>query len=554
MPFFSGPKADTGQAEGLSWERLQAARRAREALKPPGGPPSAARGLASLGTGLFDALITRSVNRRQRQFEDRDRGWFDAAIADPTLENVARARGARTLTDGQGDTLERLMKSTIGGGDDAKGWGSHVSGGDVVSVNKDTGDAKLAYEAPDRPTEGRIHETADGSVYVIGQDADGNHVATPVLGIDPIQRDAAEAGLEDTRSRTADRDERLALAQKQFEAEQFMNANEVWVEQFVARSRAEAERAGLQWEKDKFAMQTERARTEFAHKVAMDMAAQGLKVDAQRLAESIAEFNREDATIDNALAEARFQAQLEGRIRSGVTVNTGDAAAADRLTKGFMDQEIGISDGIREDGEKGRGLMPSFDLMEQALDDPEFQSGFGQNILDPIRDVAVRLGVKDAHTMDANAVFKALSNKLLVTDSGGLGRQISDGDRKFYEEIWPNLMKTPEANRALLWALRRIAQRDIEKMEAYDAEVRTPRVRAAINGEEWTGPTPSEWNTAWYADPDRGGRDVFPEGAWDEYLKVIRINAKYGTDMPVNDGEFADWADTKLGRFMGGGG
>ena len=154
--------------------------------------------------------------------------------------------------------------------------------------------------------------------------------------------------------------------------------------------------------------------------------------------------------------------------------------------------------------------------------------------------------------MDANAAFKALSNKLLVTDTGGLGRQISDGDRKFYEEIWPNLMKTPEANRALLWALRRIAERDIEKMEAYDAEVRIPQVRAAMNGEDYAGPTPSEWNNAWYADKSRGGRDVFPPGAWEHYERVRRINLKYGTDMPVNDAEYESWANTRLGQFMGG--
>ena len=553
MPFFSGPKADTVQAEGLSWERLQAARRAREALRPPSGPPSAARGLASLGTGLFDGLITRSVNRRQRQFEERDRGWFDDAIANPTMESVARARGARTLTEGQEDTLERMMKGMIGGGEDSKGYGSHVTDHGVVSVSKDTGEAELAYGIEPKPGKGIVHETADGRVFVIQPDAEGAYSAKQVLGIDQVQAAAAEADLEDTQSRTTDRDERRALAVKRFEHQQFVDTNKIWVDQFVARSRAEAEAAGLQWEKDKFEMQTERARTEFAHKVATDMAAHGLKVDEHRLAKSIAKFSQENATIDNALAEARFQAELEGRIRGGVSVNVGDQAQS-RLVKGFMDQEIGISDGIREDGDKARDLIPSFDLMAQALDSPEFQSGFGQSILDPIRDIATRLGVKDANAMDANQVFTALSNDLLVTDTGGLGRQISDGDRIFYEQIWPNLRKTPEANAVLMWSLRRIAERDIEKMEAYDAEVRIPAARAAMNGETYAGPTPSEWNNAWYADPQRGGRDVFPDGSWEDYLETRRINRKYGTDMPVNDGEFVDWANTRIGKILNGGG
>ena len=551
MPLFSGPKVDTGQPQGLSWERLQQARRVREGLRPPGGPPSAARGFASLGTGLLDGLMGRAISRRQRQFEERDQGWFDEAIGDPTLENLARARGARTLTDGQSDTLERLMEGMIGGGGDSKGYSFHNTPQGVVSGNKDTGEATMGYALEARPGKGTTHETADGRVFMIYRDENGKPVGEQVLGIDPLQREAVEADIAKTQEGTTDMQERRALAMKRFDHDVWVDTNKVWTEQFAARSLAEYRKAGLEQKDEHFRLQTEQARTEFAHKVATDMAAQGLKVDAQRLAESIAKFNQEDATIDNALAEARFQAQLEGRIRSGVTVNTGDRAN-NRLVAGFMDQEIGISDGIREDGEKGRDLMPSFDLMEQALDDPEFQSGFGQSILDPIRDVATRLGVKDARTMDANAVFKALSNKLLVTDSGGLGRQISDGDRKFYEEIWPNLMKSPEANRALLWALRRIAQRDIEKMEAYDAEVRIPQVRAAMNGQEYSGQTPSEWNNAWYADPNRGGRDVFPEGAWEDYDRVRRINMKHGTDMPVNDAEFDAWAKTKLGKIMGG--
>lgn len=54
-------------------------------------------------------------------------------------------------------------------------------------------------------------------------------------------------------------------------------------------------------------------------------------------------------------------------------------------------------------------------------------------------------GLKPNQATNAGAV-ETIVNRMLIDETGGLGRQISDGDRAFYERMYPNARHLPGAN------------------------------------------------------------------------------------------------------------
>ena len=129
-------------------------------------------------------------------------------------------------------------------------------------------------------------------------------------------------------------------------------------------------------------------------------------------------------------------------------------------------------------------IKGTLDIMEKALQDPNFYSGSGSQGVLAWKRAASALGIEGTEAATPNEVFQKMSNKLvtdtLAGDKGGagLGTGISNADRDFIGQTVPNLQNTKAGNLALIQLHRKLAERDqvIAKMTRDYARTHNNRI------------------------------------------------------------------------------
>lgn len=165
---------------------------------------------------------------------------------------------------------------------------------------------------------------------------------------------------------------------------------------------------------------------------------------------------------------------MEQAFSGGVTVNTGQTQTEYQKARGKGLAERMQS--IQTDAVAAQSALTSLNVMDQAMSDPGFYSGAGGENALLLKRVGKTLGF-DADGIDSMETFNAQSKAAALDVMGGsLGTGFSNADRDFVIDQVPNLSNTPEGNRALIEAQRRLQQRkiDIAQMaRRYEAENNT---------------------------------------------------------------------------------
>jgi len=133
---------------------------------------------------------------------------------------------------------------------------------------------------------------------------------------------------------------------------------------------------------------------------------------------------------------------------------------------------------IYDEGRKGRNVHQILTSMETLMTDPNFVSGlpgqeqYLQKGMNNIVGIAHVLGIPMTHADGSDNIFgklakttattenfNALAKRLVFETAGTLGNQISEGDREFIKKMYNSLDQSPEANRAMIFVLKRVAER-----------------------------------------------------------------------------------------------
>jgi hypothetical protein len=106
--------------------------------------------------------------------------------------------------------------------------------------------------------------------------------------------------------------------------------------------------------------------------------------------------------------------------------------------------------------------ITSLGAMEQAMNDPNFYSGSGAEIVQTLKRAAVAMG-GDPNQVSSTETFNSFAKQAaLATMGGSLGTGFSNADRDFVEGQVPILGNTPEGNRKLISIHRKMAERKIQ--------------------------------------------------------------------------------------------
>lgn len=120
---------------------------------------------------------------------------------------------------------------------------------------------------------------------------------------------------------------------------------------------------------------------------------------------------------------------------------------------------------LRQGAKAAAGTLGTLGQMDRLAG--QIESGPGSGAVDIARRLGSLVGVDSA--LPERQAFEALSNKLVLDQLGGsLGAGVSNADTQFLKDTVPKLSNTPEANRYLIEAGKRLAQRKIEAANAAD--------------------------------------------------------------------------------------
>lgn len=140
---------------------------------------------------------------------------------------------------------------------------------------------------------------------------------------------------------------------------------------------------------------------------------------------------------------------------------------------GLMAKDYGD---VRTQAAAARTSLGTLNIMEQALTDPGFYSGFGADQLLQLKRLATGLGF-DAEGVDSMETFNALNKQAALQAMGGsLGSGFSNADRDFVLEQVPTLGNTPQGNKKVIAIQREIAKRKIEIADLATKYVQTHKV------------------------------------------------------------------------------
>lgn len=115
--------------------------------------------------------------------------------------------------------------------------------------------------------------------------------------------------------------------------------------------------------------------------------------------------------------------------------------------------------------------ITSLGAMANAMDDPNFYSGFMADQVQAAKKLAVAMG-GDPNQVAATESFNSFAKQAALDSMGGsLGTGFSNADRDFVEGQVPTQANTPAGNKALIQIHKKIAERKIQiarKMRTYE--------------------------------------------------------------------------------------
>ncbi len=143
---------------------------------------------------------------------------------------------------------------------------------------------------------------------------------------------------------------------------------------------------------------------------------------------------------------------------TSVSVGRGETEYDKALGKKNAERFIQFQD----DANSARGALDSLEVMDQAMAQPGFYSGFGADQVATLKRAGAALGfnpdgISSMETFNAQAKSAALDAM-----GGSLGTGFSNADRDFVLDQVPGLSTTPEGNRMLIEVQRRMNRRKIE--------------------------------------------------------------------------------------------
>jgi hypothetical protein len=163
----------------------------------------------------------------------------------------------------------------------------------------------------------------------------------------------------------------------------------------------------------------------------------------------------------------------------------------------LLDELIKTDADVQKRGNKSTDVLQSLATLNTIANHPDFQSGKSQGLVNKgislaytLEGVARNLGVpeqylpslddmKAASSARRGEMFGALSNQLIFNALGGLGAQISNSDRTFVSDSFPNLSLTPQGNKLMIKYLQ--AQYGQDKAAA--AVARSYRKEYGVNAD-----------------------------------------------------------------------
>ena len=137
--------------------------------------------------------------------------------------------------------------------------------------------------------------------------------------------------------------------------------------------------------------------------------------------------------------------------------------ASDTYTDGRNEQFAALMGDIEEGERAAISTMTNLDSMEMLMNDPNFYSGAGSNIVAGLQRVAQGMGLSEPGQVSSYEAFKGQVNRAALDQMGGsLGAGFSNADRDFVVNQVPNTEFTPEGNLQLIEILRKIQGRRLE--------------------------------------------------------------------------------------------
>lgn len=141
-----------------------------------------------------------------------------------------------------------------------------------------------------------------------------------------------------------------------------------------------------------------------------------------------------------------------------VQIAGGEKSYDQTVGKGYGEKFLDL----QNQAASAQGALNSFDIMEQALSQPGFYSGFGADQVTALKRFGNMLGF-DAEGIESMEAFNAMTKDAALDAMGGsLGTGFSNADRDFVIDQVANLGNTPQGNAALIRIQRKISQRKIE--------------------------------------------------------------------------------------------
>jgi hypothetical protein len=141
------------------------------------------------------------------------------------------------------------------------------------------------------------------------------------------------------------------------------------------------------------------------------------------------------------------------------------------LAKAEEDKKTGASFGddyneIKKRGIAATNMIPSLERVAQLS--PQAYAGAAAPAMQSLRSMLTSFGI-DSKTVAAGEELSAITNKLTLQDLGGsLGVAISNGDRSFIENTFPNLATSERGRQQLVQYLVKVKRREQQMLQMAD--------------------------------------------------------------------------------------
>ena len=160
------------------------------------------------------------------------------------------------------------------------------------------------------------------------------------------------------------------------------------------------------------------------------------------------------------------------------TINTGDNALMNKLGESTAD----LINAARTGKQQAQQMMFTADRLEKLNKEGVF-SGPTANIATTLGAFAQTLGVpvdqeKLGRSEQYNAILAQQVAKVLMAGSG-VGRSMTDEDRKRFEQQFPQLISTPQGRQQVIEMLRNSAAQDMQYANQVEANLRKNYPEAA---------------------------------------------------------------------------